>query len=626
MNTEELTGRLGRYPPFDRLDAARLADLAGRARTVRFRAGELVLDAFASPVRNVLFVIEGRVDLWWEPGPGPSSVPDDTVGPGSLIGMTSVLAERALGPRAAAATDVRAAALPVSALAGAFAALGGARYLAAHTPATATGGIVRPVPPLAAYTTVDDLIVHDPLIIPAGSTLVQAAARMTAFDAPCAAVALPGGGFGMLTDTLIRRALAAGGDLSALAADAVADRHPPTVVRGDSAAEALVVLLDRDADFVLVVDRVGGVCGVIAPRDFMVSPATAGISLHEQIRRAATVDELCQRARRLPAVLDELVTRGLTVSKVIGVHSAIIDTIVRRAIRLVFDHRPELSVDAFTWLALGSNGRHEAVLSSDVDSAASFVDGLPTSQIAAYRGAFAEVADILDGARLYRDKRGTSAQNPLFARTNAQWRAAALEWMAAPDRNNGAIMTSLLVDGRPIHGDPGLSEVDRVFADVRKHPGTMRLLLQEMLARRAKPHVLREALRRRPEFVNVKNDGLLPLVNLARWAALSVGSSALPTVERLRAAAGSEMMPQESASTLIEVFGELQRLRLRYQLRQWRDGEPPTDVLEMATVSPIDRSILAQAIREVAAVQRRMDNIAVYVPVDEWTARQNAGS
>lgn len=626
MNADELIERLAPAPPFDRLDRARLADLAGRARTVRFRAGELVLDAFAGPVRHVLFILEGRVGLWWEPGPGPSSVPDDTVGPGSLIGMTSVLAERALGPRAAAATDVRAAALPVSALAGAFAALGGARYLAAHTPAAATGGIVRPVPPLAAYTTVDDLIVHDPLIIPAGSTLVQAAAQMTTFDAPCAAVALPGGGFGMLTDTLIRRALATGGDLSTLAAAAIADRHPPTVVRGDSAAEALVVLLDRDADFVLVVDRIGGVAGVIAPRDFMVSPATAGISLHEQIRRAVTVDELCQRARRLPAVLDELVTRGLTVSKVIGVHSAIIDTIVRRAITLVFDHHPELSVDAFTWLALGSNGRHEAVLSSDVDSAASFVDGLPASQIAACRAAFAEVADILDGARLYRDKRGTSAQNPLFARTNAQWRAAALEWMAAPDRNNGAIMTSLLVDGRPIHGDPGLSEVDRVFADVRKHPGTMRLLLQEMLARRAKPHVLREALRRRPEFVNVKNDGLLPLVNLARWAALSVGSSALPTVERLRAAAGSEMLPQESASTLIEVFGELQRLRLRYQLRQWRDGEPPTDVLAMATVSPIDRSILAQAIREVAAVQRRMDNIAVYVPVDEWTARQGADS
>jgi CBS domain-containing protein len=198
--------------------------------------------------------------------------------------------------------------------------------------------------------------------------------------------------------------------------------------------------------------------------------------------------------------------------------------------------------------------------------------------------------------------------------------------MAALDRNNGAIMTSLLVDARPIHGDPGLSEVNRVFADMRRHPGTMRLLLQEMLSRRAKPRGLRETLGRGPEFVNVKTDGLLPLVNLARWAALSVGSAALPTVERLRAAAGSEMLPDEQASTMVEVFGDLQRLRLRYQLRQWQAGDSPTDVLEMQRVSPIDRRILSQAIREVAAVQRRMDNIAVYVPVDEWTARQDAGS
>ena len=51
--------------------------------------------------------------------------------------------------------------------------------------------------------------------------------------------------------------------------------------------------------------------GLIAPRDFMVSSTTAGISLHEQVRRANTVDELCQRARRLPAVVTDLLTRGL---------------------------------------------------------------------------------------------------------------------------------------------------------------------------------------------------------------------------------------------------------------------------------------------------------------------------
>ena len=36
-------------------------------------------------------------------------------------------------------------------------------------------------------------------------------------------------------------------------------------------------------------------------------------------------------------------------------------------------------------------------------------------------------------------------------------------------------------------------------------------------------------------------------------------------------------------------------------------------------MSPIDRSMLAQAVHEIAAVQRRMDNVAVYLPADAWT-------
>jgi CBS domain-containing protein len=38
-------------------------------------------------------------------------------------------------------------------------------------------------------------------------------------------------------------------------------------------------------------------------------------------------------------------------------------------------------------------------------------------------------------------------------------------------------------------------------------------------------------------------------------------------------------------------------------------------------MSPIDRSVVAQAIREIAAVQRRMDNIAAHLPAEAWTSR-----
>ena len=83
------------------------------------------------------------------------------------------------------------------------------------------------------------------------------------------------------------------------------------------------------------------------------------------------------------------------------------------------------------------------------------------------------------------------------------------------------------------------------------------------------------------------------MVNIARWAALSVGSAVLPTTERLRAASGSAMLPADSAATLIEVFDVLQRLRLRYQIRQYGAGEQPTDVVTLKWLSPLDRSVLA---------------------------------
>ncbi|HEY5786171.1 MAG TPA: putative nucleotidyltransferase substrate binding domain-containing protein, partial [Microlunatus sp.] len=69
-----------------------------------------------------------------------------------------------------------------------------------------------------------------------------------------------------------------------------------------------------------------------------------------------------------------------------------------------------------------------------------------------------------------------------------------------------------------------------------------------------------------------------------------------------------------------EAFDVLQRLRLRYQLRQLQAGEQPTDQLTLDRLSPIDRSMVNQAVREVAAAQRRMDNISQYVPIDGWTA------
>jgi CBS domain-containing protein len=166
--------------------------------------------------------------------------------------------------------------------------------------------------------------------------------------------------------------------------------------------------------------------------------------------------------------------------------------------------------------------------------------------------------------------------------------------------------------------------VTRVFGDLRRHPGTMRLLLQESLSKHAKLRSMRHILARQPDTFDIKSHALVPIVNIARWAALSVGSAALPTTERLRVASGSAMLPDEQASTLIEVFGVLQRLRLRYQLMQHQAGDQPSDLITMSRMSSIDRSVIAQAVREISSVQRRMGNISQYVPAEAWGSPEPA--
>ena len=226
-----------------------------------------------------------------------------------------------------------------------------------------------------SYSSVDELIEREPLLVDPDTAVGEVARQMTDRSAP-AVVRLGAGRFGLVTDAVLRARVLVDGRPLTTPAREIMDTTAPVVCLGDTAAEALMLLLERDAEFLLVTDRAGELRGVVCPRDFAISPITVGVSLHEQLRRATSIEELAAFAGRVPPMLDDLLSRGLAAGRVIAVYSGFLDTIMRRAIGLVFARHPELSVDAFTWLSLGSNGRREAVLSSDVDSAVAFDDAV----------------------------------------------------------------------------------------------------------------------------------------------------------------------------------------------------------------------------------------------------------
>lgn len=604
---DDLAQVLGSHPPLDSLSDDELAAIAARATVVSVAAGTEIFNGFTAQSDQVWVVLAGQVELWNSQRPSADG-PDETLLPGGIFGYSSMLTRSRQGPIAIALGPARLCRIPEDAVAPLFSGLAGAQFLANQLSSTRR----RTVRANAGHGTVGELVSSEPVVAAAGESVAVVAARMTAADQPHAVIPTPDGRFGVLTDGDIRVRVVAAQRSTALAVGEVMT-FPAVTVRADAAStDALTLILEHGLSCVPVTDPAGGLRGVVIPSDFLAIPAGGSMSLRRQVASAATILELQERARRMPYLVGDLVRGGQPSAEITRVLSLVHDAVVRRGIELVLAQRPEIDPSAMTWLSLGSNARREPVLSSDVDSAVSLADGLSQNDIDAYRSAFADVDDVLRGAGLAVDSNGALASKPLFTRTHAQWRGAARTWLGAPTENKGMIFTSLLLDARPIWGDPGLTAVAEVFGDIRSHPATLKLLLAETLSMPARMRSIREVFARRSGTFDIKTYAVTPLVNIARWGALASGSAELDTRSRLRAAASLPMLGEDNASTLIEVCDVLARIRLNYQLEQIERREEPSDIITMRRLSPLDRSMIAQAVREISSVQRRMANMSQF--------------
>ena len=614
---EELGRFLAGVELFSALDPAQLAAIAAAATVRQFSAGDLVVDAFTAPPTEIYVVLTGEVDLWHDQDQ-VTKAGDDRFVAGEVFGFSAMLTERPIGPRVVATTSASIAVLPGNLVEPAFYSRSGARFLADYISRTRRGSTSAPM-----FSTVQSLIASTPLVIGPDTPVAVVARQLADRDMHCAVVDSGDGTYGIVTDAVLGRRVVGDGISGDTPAREVMVHPATTVELSGSSVEALITLLDTRAEYLPVVDRAGKLRGVLGARDFVLAPTTAGFGMLEQIHRARNRAELIERARRAPSVLGDILDRGLAVDRVIRVYSAIVDAIVRRSIQLVFADHPDLALDQFTWLFLGSHGRREAVPGSDVDVAIAFDDDVSPETMERFRGAFGDVNELLTAAGLGVDVNGANASNKAFSRTNSEWRAAATRWLTAPGehsraamavhRTGLAVIASLLVDARPVHGTPGLPEVARVFTDFRQHPAAMDLLLSESVSHRAKERerTLRDVFTGKGDTFDVKTHGLLPVVSIARWAALGVGSTELQTVKRLRDASGSAILPSAEADRLIEVFEILQRMRLRHHLNRLRHGQQPSDLIDRDELSPIERSMIGQAVREINAIARRMDRVAL---------------
>jgi CBS domain-containing protein len=610
---------LAERDPFSGLDEAELERLASRVEVEFFPAGTRIFPQGERPQGRIRVIRRGAVELV------DHDNPVDLLGEGEMFGHPSVLSGQPTRYEARAKEDSLVYSLAAEDVIPLLSRPSSLRFLARSLLGrnrSAGNGIDAPSAEVARQSAAA-LVRRSPVIVGPDTTLREAARRMGTEEASAVLVQLDGGEFGIVTDRDLRSRVVAGG-LSPDDHVSAAMSAPVFGVGADqTGADVMLTMLDHDIRHVPVFASPQKVLGVIVGIDLVAAETRSPFVLRRAIALARNKEELRNAAAQLQSTVVALHRAELTPFHVSDVVSAVTDALIRRMIELAIDSEGPPPAE-FSWMALGSHGRREPMPSSDVDSGMAWRDRpesdpisaeprrrLASTRTTAYMQAIAaSVADCIRVIGWRLDPHGVTASGAFSASSIEDWRRSIESWLRRPTDNRVLIAVSILLDGRTVYGpERGLDVKHLLFesGDRSNLEGGM-----QRLALAAKPptgfirNVVVSASGRRHEALDIKHAGLIPVVNLARYAALVGDIPANHTLDRLRASADLGVLKAAEIRVLEEAFELFSALRLEHQVRELEQGRQPDDRLDPEELDPLTRRYLRDAFREVAAVQRSL--------------------
>jgi CBS domain-containing protein len=604
---------LHQHPPFEELDENALGELAATVQVEYFPAGTTIFRQGEKPRQHARIVRRGAVELI------DRGRVLDLLGEGELFGHPSMLSGLPTGFEARAAEDTLCYRLPADEVVPLLARPAGLRFVARSLLRRSKPGAGAPPEELdLARQPVARLAHEQPVVCEPSCSLREVARRMAQAGASSALIRVPEGRFGIFTDRDLRvRVVADGMPVDAPVSDAMS--FPAFSVKPDRlGADVMLEMLDRGIRHVPVISARGEVLGMLDDAGLLASEARTPFALRRAIDDAGDTGELRRAARRLRPTIISLHDADVAPAQIAAIIAVVADALTRRLIELTTG---ELGPPPcpLTWLALGSLGRREVVPSSDIDSALVWEGGEEKEGQRRYMSQLGgRVAGELAAGGFAADPHGASAARPSFEHSSDAWRAAIRDAVERPGGDERLIFISLLLDARPVYGAGDAPDVLEELRRAGRRRALLRLMLRLALAHR--PPTGFQRLRDPPRdlvversgehrgHLDIKRGGLLPIVDIARFAGLAAAAETASTPERLRSAGNAGVLEPEAARTLEEAHDLFWRLRLEHQAEQLRRGAEPDDYVDPGALNPLSRRYLRDAFHAVGAVQRALSN------------------
>ena len=435
-----------------------------------------------------------------------------------------------------------------------------------------------------------------------GATIGEAALLLDGADHSCVLVRLPGG-LGIATDHDFRASLADASLSREAPLSAICSVPVVTVNEHTDAPAALVEMVERGVHHLVVTTDTGHPVGVVRVVDLASAEVRDPLLVRRSVTRARSLGDLREAAALVPQTILEMDAIGIPALRVSGMLSTVRDLIVQRVVELSPTVVP---TSRMSWLVLGSLARREALPHSDVDTALAWPTGLDSS--APQLRADAElVLEGMESCGLSRCPDGANSTEPLFSRSVDDWEEATHRWTRHPESESALLLASIVADNRPLtHVELGSALTQSMLGSTR-HRTFLNALLTFTLA--VKPprgflsdHTVVHTGPHRGQL-DLKRNGLRPVVLLGRWMALAMSDPSGSTVDRIRRGAHSGLLTTGEAEDLIGAFEQIYQLRFDQEVAALRSGETSDSWVSPKDIDPLRRRYLHDSLRAVSHIQ-----------------------
>jgi CBS domain-containing protein len=456
-------------------------------------------------------------------------------------------------------------------------------------------------------TPISELIHRSPITMPPTATIRDTAQVMSKERVSSILITEGERLAGIVTDRDLRsRVVAQGLDYERPVIE-IMTADPATVDEGDYAFEAQLEMARRNIHHLPVVSG-NKVAGMLTATDLTKQHTTSAVYLVSDIYKQTEIERMQEISAKVPQLLVSLAAAEATADSAGHVITAVTDAITTRLLQLAEDRFGPPPVP-YAWVAAGSQARDEQTARSDQDNCMVIDDGYDEQKHGEYFRELARfVCDGLNACGYVYCPGEMMAITDKWRLPLQRWKKLFSKWTEQPEPM-ALMLTCVFFDLRCVHGELNLFRELRQFM-LEKTRGN-RIFLA---------HMAGNALSHQPplgffrNFVlirggdhdhtfDMKHNGIVPIVDLARVYALAAGSEAVNTMDRLEVVASGGEVTIESAHSLRDALEFISDLRIQHQARQIREGEQPDNFMSPDNLSNFERNHLKDAFSVVRTLQ-----------------------